>query len=197
MTVKMTCITVKMTCIAMLIAIATPAFAQKVTIDYAEGYNFDGLESFQYVDTPKSNHPSQLMDRRIAEMLTSRLVEGGLKQTTEKPSIYVTYHMAMDEKTVYNTTSFGYGGYGYGWGRYGYGVSVTPSRTTEHTYTQGTLVIDAYDGETKDMVWSGSGTVTLKDQPSKQTKQIEKIMDKLGKRWDRIHASLPPVPDED
>ena len=38
------------------------------------------------------------------------------------------------------------------------------------------------------MVWRGSGTVTLKDKPENQVKQVEKILEKLGKRWDKILA---------
>ena len=54
----------------------------------------------------------------------------------------------------------------------------------------GTLVIDAYDSKEKKMVWRGSGTVTVKDKPEKQVKQVEKIVTKLGKRWDKILAGM-------
>jgi hypothetical protein len=38
------------------------------------------------------------------------------------------------------------------------------------------------------MVWRGSGTVTVKDKPEKQVKQVENILKKLGKKWDKILA---------
>ena len=49
-------------------------------------------------------------------------------------------------------------------------------------------IVDAYEPGDKKMVWRGTGTVTVKEKPEKQTKQIENIMTKLGKKWDKILA---------
>ena len=34
----------------------------------------------------------------------------------------------------------------------------------------------------------GSGTVTLKGKPEAQMKQVDKVLKKLGSRWDKIVA---------
>ena len=60
------------------------------------------------------------------------------------------------------------------------------SQTTARNYTVGTLIIDAYDGQEKKMIWRATGEVTVKDKPEKQIKQIEKILDKIGKKWAKI-----------
>ena len=60
------------------------------------------------------------------------------------------------------------------------------STTTASTFTEGTLILDAYDGAEKKMVWRGTGTVTLKEKPEKIAKQIENIMAKMGAKWDKI-----------
>ena len=52
----------------------------------------------------------------------------------------------------------------------------------------GTLIIDGYEPGEKKLVWRGTGTVNVKDKPEKRVKQVEKILTKLGKRWDKIHA---------
>ena len=44
---------------------ATPALAQKITIDYAHDFDFEKVKSFQYVETKDSNSKDQLMDGRI------------------------------------------------------------------------------------------------------------------------------------
>ncbi len=62
------------------------------------------------------------------------------------------------------------------------------STTTASTYTEGTLVLDGYEPTEKKLVWRGTGTVTLKAKPEKQYKQIDKILDKMDKRWDKIHT---------
>ena len=173
-----------------LALMAAPAMAQKVTIDYAHDFDFAGLKTFQYVETEDSNIQNELMAERVASMIIRELTEGGLTRVSENPDMYVTYHFTSQENTSYNTTSMGYGGYGgygMGWGGWG-GGGMGTSTTYATTYTEGTLIIDAYDPTDKKLIWRGTGTVTVKDKPEKQVKQVENILSKLGKKWDKIHA---------
>lgn len=168
---------------------ATPALAQKITIDYAHDFDFSSVETFQYVDTKESNAPDELTGNRIKNAIIRELSEGGLQSVSSDPDLYVTYHLTSQENTVYNTTNFGYGGYHRGWRGWGGGMST--ATTTASTYTEGTLIVDAYapdDGGEKKMVWRGTGTVTVKSKPEKQQKQIDNILDKLGKKWAKILA---------
>jgi hypothetical protein len=175
-------------------AIALPAFAQKVTIDYAREFDFDSAQTFQYVDTDESNiQDNMIMADRVVSMIKKELREGGLREVEENPDLYVTYHFTSQERKSYSTTSMGYGGYWDGWGGWGgydaFGGPMMGSSTTqEYSYEEGTLIVDAYDSQEKKMVWRGSGTVTVKDKPEKQVKQVEKILAKLGNRWDKILA---------
>lgn len=167
--------------------VALPGFAQKVTIDYAHDFDFGAVETFQYVDTEESNIEGNLMmAERVVSMIKQELREGGLTETTSNPDLFVTYHFTSKERTTYNTSHFGYGDYWGGW--YGWGGSMGSSTTHEYNYTEGTLIIDAYDAKEKKMVWRGSGTVTVKAKPEKQIRQVENILRKLGKRWDKILA---------
>ena len=169
--------------------IATPAMAQKVTIDYAHDFDFDGVKTFQYVNTDESNvKGNDLMAKRVEDMIKKELREGGLTEVQENPDIYVTYHFTTEERTSYQTTNFGYGGYGAGWGGWGYGGmgGMGTSTTQAINYTDGTLIIDAYDAGEKKMVWRGTGTVTVKGKPDKQIKQVDNILKKIGKKWDKI-----------
>ena len=177
--------------------IATPALAQKVTVDYAHDFDFSGVKTFQYVDTQESNSKNDLMAGRIVEMIKKELREGGLTEVQENPDLFVTYHVTTEEMSSFNTTSMGYGGYGgygAGWGGYGrhgyggYGGGMASTTTYETKYTDGTLIIDGYNPADKELVWRGTGTVTIKDKPEKQIKQVEKILEKIGKKWDKILA---------
>ncbi len=169
---------------------ATPAIAQKVTIDYAHDYDFEAIKTFQYVETDKSDvKGNDLMDQRVEDMIKKELREGGGTEVQSNPDIYVTYHFTSKENTSYNTTSMGYGGYGGGWGGWGgYGGmgGMGSSTTYATTYTEGTLIVDFYDPETKKLVWRGTGTVTVKAKPEKQIKQVDNILTKIGKKWDKI-----------
>ena len=169
---------------------ATPAMAQKVTIDYAHDYDFDSIETFQYVNTEESNvQGNDIMENRVMSMIKKELREGGLREVAEDPDIYVTYHFTTQERTSYSTTNFGYGGYHggwYGWGAPGMGTSTTQ----QYNYTDGTLIIDAYDGGEKKMIWRASGTVTVKAKPEKQVQQVQNILTKIGKKWEKILAGM-------
>jgi hypothetical protein len=170
---------------------ATPTFAQKVNIDYAHDYDFDKVKTFQYVETKDSNAKDQLVDGRIKDAIIRELNEGGLKQVESDPDLFVTYHVTTKDETVLNTTGFGYGGFGAGWGAWGWGggMGMSTATTTSSTYTEGTLIIDAFDPGDKKMVWRGTGTVTVASNPDKLTRQIDNILSKLGKKWDKILKS--------
>ena len=161
-----------------------PAYAQKVTIDYAHDFDFSQVKTFKYVETKDTNAQDPLMDSRLKAAIVRELTEGGLKEVDGDADIYVTYHLSSKENTVLNTTSFGYGGWGRGWG--GWGGSMGTSTTTASTYTIGTLVLDAFEPSEKKMVWRGTGSVTLKQKPEKIAKQIDKTLAKMGQRWDKI-----------
>ena len=170
-----------------LMLFAAPAFAQKIAIDYAHDYDFDKVKTFAYVETKDTNSKDQLMDGRIKDAIIKELTEGGLQQVDSDPDLFITYHLTTKEDTVLSTTGMGYGGYGRGWGGWGGGMST--STTTVSTYTVGTLIVDAYEPADKNLVWRGTGTVTLKAKPEKRTQQINKIMTKMGAKWDKILAN--------
>jgi len=168
-----------------LALVATPAMAQKVNIDYAHDFDFASVKTFQYVDTRESNvQGNEMMAKRVEDMIIKEMKEGGGTQVEENPDIYITYHFTTQDRTSYTTTNFGYGGYGGGW--YGWGGGMGSSSTQQHNYTDGTLIIDAYDATDKKMIWRATGTVTVKSKPDKQIKQVENILQKIGKRWDKI-----------
>ena len=173
--------------IFVVVLVATPAMAQKVNIDYAHDFDFESVKTFQYVDTAESNvKGNQMMADRVTNMIKKELREGGLTEVQENPDIFITYHFTTEDRTSYTTTNFGYGGYGGGW--YGWGGGMGSSSTQQHNYTDGTLIIDAYDSTDKKMIWRGTGTVTVKAKPEKQIKQVENILTKIGKRWEKILA---------
>ena len=180
--------------VAALTALAPPAAAQKVTIDYAHDFDFDSIHTFQYVATEDSDVTgNQIMANRIVSMITKELQEGGLRQVDENPDLYVTYHFVGQERKGYSTTSMGYGGYWGGWGGWGGydpwgGPMMGTSTTREYSYEEGTLVIDAYDSTEKKLVWRGEGTVTLKASPEKRSQQIDTIVTKMGQKWEKILA---------
>ena len=179
-----------------LAIMASPTIAQKITIDYAHDFDFEAAKTFAYVETDTSDMTNDLMDRRLEQAIITELKNGRLQMVEKDADLYVTYHVITEDNTVFNTTNYGYGGWGpgwggyggYGWGGYG-GMGMSNSTTTATTYTEGTLVLDAYEPGKKELVWRGTGTVTLKAKPEKQMKQIDNILDKMGNKWSKILAN--------
>ena len=56
---------------------ATPALAQKITIDYAHDFDFEKVKTFQYVETEDSNMKDELMHGRARDAIIRELTEGG------------------------------------------------------------------------------------------------------------------------
>ena len=170
---------------------ASSTWAETVTIDYSHSFDFNSVKTFQYVETEESNiKGNDMMADRVVTMIKKELREGGMAEVQSNPDLYVTYHFSSQERKSFNTTSMGMGGYGGywdDWGGWG-GPMMGSSTTREYSYEEGTLVIDAYDSKEKKMVWRGSGTVTVKGKPEKQIKQVDNILKKLGKKWDKILA---------
>ena len=170
---------------------ATPVFAQKVVLDYAHDFDFKSTETFQYVDTKDTNIQDSLMADRVVSAVKKELSTHGLREVQDAPDLLVTYHFSTQDNQVFHTTSVGMGrgGMGAGCGRWGAGgMGMGTSTTHATTFTEGTLVIDLYDPEEQKLVWRGSGTATLKGKSEAQMKQVDKILKKLGKRWDKIVA---------
>jgi hypothetical protein len=181
---------------AIAVFASSPVFGQKVHIEYAHDFDFDSITTFQYVDTPESNiDDNPILAGEVVKMIKNELVDGGLTETQAEPDIFVTYHVTSEKRRTINTNASAYGGYSGYWGGWrgfgdhrhaGSGTHTGISHSHQIDYEAGTLIIDAFDSKEKKMIWRGSGTVTLKYHWEKQAKQAQKILTKLGKRWDKI-----------
>jgi hypothetical protein len=79
--------------------------------------------------------------------------------------------------------NFGFGG-GWGWrGFGGYGDSFGDSTTTEQDYKDGTLVVDLYDGKTKQLIWRGSAEDMLSDKAENNEKNLDKGVARMFKSF--------------
>jgi hypothetical protein len=67
---------------------------------------------------------------------------------------------------------------GGGWRRRGLG-GFGQSTTTVENYKVGTLIVDLYDGNSKKLVWRGSASDTLSDKADKNTKNLDKGVQKM------------------
>ena len=121
---------------------------------------------------------NSLLAKRIRNAVDSELQRKGLAVNTGSPDLLRLYHTGLQDKV--NVTDWGYRySYDY-WGWGGRDIDV-------YQYTEGTLIIDMIDFNTKDLVWRGSATATVDGGTSP-----EKAEEKIGKAVTGILENYPP-----
>ena len=161
-------------------------------VDFDKSVDFTSFHTFQLIPNPDGAlaKANELMDGRVQDMIRQHLVDQGLTEVSENPDLIVSYDASTKDHQVLNTVGMGPGvtvGMGPGWGRYGaVGMGGGMATTTVSNFTEGTLVIDAYTPDPKKMVWRGTAEESVSDKPDKTTKNIEKSLDQLFKKWDKI-----------
>ena len=171
----------------LLVLGALPAAAQKVYIDYDEEADFSSFKTFAWGPTPEASlkDSSPLMHSRIKNAIEYQLTTGGLVEDTENPDLYVTYHGEEEEEMRIDTHTWGYGfGRRWRWDPY-WGSGFGDTTTTVHTYDVGTLIIDIWDAEAKQLIWRGSATGTIPSSPEKQAKKIDDAVAKIARQWEK------------
>ena len=81
-------------------------------------------------------------------------------------------------KTEYETF---YDGLGPRWGWRGWGTGM--ATTTIDRIPVGTLVVDLYDTNSSHLVWRGEAHDQLSNQPEKDTKKLNKAVDKMFSKF--------------
>ena len=171
-----------------LVLMAAPGFAQKVTVDWDDEFDRSKVETYAWVASQQA-HLGELMQQRVVDAINYNFSMSGRRMVgaDENPDVFVTYNTSTQDEVVVTSDHYGYG-YGGGWGRgrrhVGMGgMGSTTSRS--HTYTKGTLVVDVWDAKTKNMVFRGTSTDTIRDKPEKNEKKINKGMEKMFKEFDK------------
>ncbi len=57
------------------------------------------------------------------------------------------------------------------------------STTQVRTYQMGTLVVDLWDAQAKQLVWRGVASDTISDNPQQNEKKIDKAAEEMFKRY--------------
>jgi len=166
--------------LTLAVALGAACSAQKINHDYDHQTDFSQFKTYQYAKgTPVED---QLMDGRIVSAIETEMSQKGFTKASSNPDVVVTYHASSQQSKQYVTDNFGYG-YGPGWGWGGYGGGMGTSTTREITYEKGTLVVDMYDAKKKQLVWRGTGTDTVDENPQKVAQLITKIVDKIFENY--------------
>jgi hypothetical protein len=176
------------TALGALLATA-PAFAQKAYIDYDKNYDRSTVKTYAWGETDSTlaqSHPRA--HDHIVAAIDSHLQQKGLQKVDADADVFVTYHTNSQQELSVNTDSWGYGyPSSFYWNPY-WGAGYGSTTTTVTTYNRGTLIVDVWDAETKKLIWRGSATDIVPENPEKAYKKIDKALDKIVAKWEQAVA---------
>jgi hypothetical protein len=170
----------KLICGVLLLFVVTGrASAQKVMLDYDHRANFSQYKTFMWIETPHFR-VDPLMDQRVMDSINAALTAKGWQLVPANADVGISAHAATREKHTVETFYDGFGG-GWGWRHWGGGFGT--ATTDVESYTVGTLVIDMFDGHTRQLIWRGAAEETLSDKPEKNTDRVNRAIEKLFKQF--------------
>jgi hypothetical protein len=166
--------------IGLTLVLATVSFAQHVKTDYDHNANFGQYKTYSW---QKVQTKDPLVVDRIKSAVNSALAAKGW---TEVPSGGDVEVFAIETTQNQQTLDTFYNGFGGGrrWGGFG---GFGDATTTVETYKVGTLVVDLFDAKTQKLIWRSSSSDTLSDKADKNTKNLDKGVNKMFQHF-------PPVP---
>jgi Domain of unknown function (DUF4136) len=168
--------------VAFLFAFAGVAHADSVKTDYDHSVDFSQFHTYSWgsVKTPNPFYVD-----RIKQAVDSQLQAKGWQQVPSggDTEIFATGQVTNEKQleTLYSGYGGGWGR-GWGWGGWGGGGPGFGTATTT-TYNQqvGNLVIDIFETGSKKLVWRGMSQRDLSSNASKNTKALDKDVQKMFK----------------
>jgi len=160
--------------IGMIMLMSIPSVAQQIKTDYDRNANFTQYKTYSWSDV-KTKDP--LLVDRIKSAVNSTLSAKGLTQVDSGGDLSIVAMEITKNQQTLNT--FYNGGFG-GW-RWGGGFG--NATTTTETYKVGTLVVDLFNTQSKELVWRGSSSDTLSNNSDKNIKNLNKGAEKMFKHF--------------
>jgi hypothetical protein len=160
--------------------------AQQVTTDYDHQADFKRYHTFSIYKVQASD---SLFEQRLRDDLARTLTSHGLRMVPSGGDISVTAIGSRKNQQEYNSFYEGLGGGGFGWRGRGFGGfgggfggdGVTDTRVIN--VPVGTLVIDFYDGPKHQLLFRGMATDTLSSNEDKNSKKLEKAVEKILSKY--------------
>jgi hypothetical protein len=158
-----------------LFALGT-ALAQQVKTDFDQRAHFSQYKTYSWQEIKPEN---SLWDARIKDAVDAQLSAKGWTQVNSGGDVAI---VAIKTTQTQRSLQTFYDGFGGGWRWRGFG-GMGEATTTEEDYKEGTLVVDMYDGKTKQLIWRGSAEGALSNNANKNEKNLDKGVAKMFKKF--------------
>src|SRR6202049_1296892 len=156
----------------MMLLFAGKSSAQQVKTDYDHSANFGQYKTYSW---EKVQTKDPLMVDRIKDAVNSTLAAKGWTLVPSGGDVEVFAIETTQNQQTLDTFYDGFGG-GRRWGGFG---GFGDATTTTETYSVGSLIVDLFDAKNKNLLWRGSSSDTLSNNPDKNTKNLDKGVQKM------------------
>jgi len=155
-----------------VIALTTAVFADNVAVDYDHAKNFNQVKTYSWSKVHTAN---SLWDDRVKDAVNKELAAKGWTQVPSGGDVAL---VAVEKTSIHQQYDTFYDGFG---GRR-WGV-IGQSTTSVDNYKVGTLIVSMFDGNSKQLIWRGTSSSDLSGNPEKNTKKLDKDVQKLFKKF--------------
>lgn len=157
-------------------------FAVDIKTDYDHSTNFSQYKTYSWI---KVQAGDSLWADRIQQDVDAQLAAKGWTRVPSDGNASVSAFRSTKNDQTLNTFYDGLGG---GWGRRGFGGGGFGLATTTADVTKvGTLVVDIFDSQSKQLLWRGKESADLTGSPSKNTKALSKDVGDMFKHFPPSH----------
>jgi len=165
--------------LGLTLAVVASASAQKVTTDWDHATDWSKYKTY-YIEIQKP-WGNQLGEERAIAATDSALKSRGWTrvQALDQANAAVLLN-GVKQQQESATTMYSGGGYG-GWGYRGWGGGMQTATTSTSTWNTGTLIVDIFDVQSKQLLFRGQGQATISDKASKNTSNLYKAVAKMFK----------------
>lgn len=153
-------------------ALAAPGadFGQRATFRIVE--RSARVDSVRPIRTSNVMLNNSIIDQMLRDDIRRAFEDRGYTMTDVDPDFEVAYYARAIERIEVSNVDRGYYTY-YGYRDY----------RDVYEFTEGTVVIDVVNPETKDLLWRGSGVAAVSDNPKKYARQLSEAVGEIVQRF--------------
>jgi hypothetical protein len=154
-----------------LLSGGTITLAQSVQYNYDRDADFSAYKTYQWVER-EPRMANQLVDKDIRRAIDDQMAQKGMQKVESNGNAYIQYRTAVDREKQLDAWTMGPRWSGM-------------ARANTSTVEVGTLVVELYDPDRKQLVWRGSvsKTLNINKDPDKNYKNLEKAVAKLLRNY--------------
>jgi hypothetical protein len=156
---------------------AVGAFAS-ITTDYDHKADFAHYKTYSWGKIQTSDG---LWDTRVKGAVAGQLAAKGLTEVPSGGDVVVAARDAIHNDQELTTFYDGFGG------RRRFFGGIGTATTTVETYKVGTLIVELFDGTSKNLIWQGSASNALSNNADKNIRSLDKNVQQMFEHF-------PPEP---